>query len=318
MGMGMGVDCDTPSSAGPAANPALCSSSRKRKLPDTWTDAPRPSNRANTPNLDSIGATKQPDGGKPKKARKAQAEQEEKRLRRFRAKAPQTFNDVYERATSQRFYVLNRSRAGTAECPEELVEMTGSTGNIYAVHVAQQPTCTCPHSQNGHQCKHVLYVLSRVLHARFDLVYQLALLSTELQDIFRSAPPIEVGDDTSKKGADKNRKAVEGDCPICFTLFEAGEDIVYCRATCGQNIHQECFEMWAATKRKSARDQVTCPMCRTPWQGDDDMVKKIKKTGIPGPDGYVNVADQLGLSQKRDTSTYYSGPRRGQRYTGWW
>ncbi|KAI1100027.1 hypothetical protein F4804DRAFT_320107 [Jackrogersella minutella] len=242
----------------------------------------------------------------------------EKRLKRFRAKAPQTFSVMYDRATSQRFYVLGRTRGGSAHCPEESVELTGSTGNIYVVHIAQQPTCTCPHALNGNQCKHVIYVLSRVLRARLDLVYQLALLTTELQEIFENAPPIETGGQSAATTHDKNRKPLEGDCPICFTPFEAAEDTVYCRATCGQNIHKECFEMWAATKRKTARDEVTCPMCRTPWQGDDDVVKKIKKTGIPGSDGYVNVADQLGISGIRDYSTYYDGPSRGERYRRQW
>ncbi|KAI1407906.1 hypothetical protein F5Y13DRAFT_194894 [Hypoxylon sp. FL1857] len=237
---------------------------------------------------------------------------------RFRARPPQNFSVIYERATSQRFYVLGRTRGGAAHCPEESVELTGSTGNIYVVHIARQPTCTCPHAQNGNQCKHVIYVMSRVLRARFDLVYQLALLTTELQEIFNNAPPIETGDDSDAPGHDKNRKSLEGDCPICFMPFEAAEATVYCRATCGQNSHKECFEMWAATKRKSAGDQVTCPMCRTPWQGDDDMVKKIQNNGIIGSDGYVNVADQLGISGERDHSTYYYGPRRGARSGGWW
>ncbi|KAI1212128.1 uncharacterized protein F4807DRAFT_417627 [Annulohypoxylon truncatum] len=254
---------------------------------------------------------------KPKKSRK-DVEVAEKRLRRFRSKPPQDFFKIYYRATSQRFYVLGRTREGIAHCPEESVELTGSTGNIYVVHIAHLPTCTCPHSQKGHQCKHVIYVLSRVLRARFDLVYQLALLTTELQEIFENAPPIETDDQSDGKVHDKNRKPLEGDCPICFSPFEADEDTVYCKATCGNNIHKECFEMWAATKRKSARDQVTCPMCRSAWQGDDDVVKKIKNTGIVGRDGYVNIADQLGISDERDYSSYYHGPRRGVRYGDWW
>lgn len=64
--------------------------------------------------------------------------------------------------------------------------------------------------------------------------------------------------------------------------------------------------MWAATKRQSARDAVTCPMCRSPWQGDDDMVKKIKNKGKIGPDGYVNIADQLGISGERGKATLIS------------
>jgi hypothetical protein len=238
---------------------------------------------------------------KPKRSRKKKPEGEEKRMRRFRDKPPQSFSDIYSRANSQRFYVLGRTRGGNAQCPEEAVELTGSTGNIYTVNISQQPTCSCPHAEAGNQCKHVLYVMSRVLRARFDLVYQLALLSTELVEIFAGAPPIEVGEDAEKPEDDKNRKPAEGDCPICFMPFEETDGIVYCRATCGNNIHKECFEMWASTKRqnKNGPDKVTCPMCRTPWQGDDEMVKAIRNTGVVGRDGYVNVADQLGISTAR-------------------
>ncbi len=57
-----------------------------------------------------------------------------------------------------RFYVLNRSRGGTPDCPEEEVEIAGSTGNIYKVQIARMPACDCPHARNGNQCKHVIYV----------------------------------------------------------------------------------------------------------------------------------------------------------------
>ncbi|KAL2024255.1 hypothetical protein VTK56DRAFT_9411 [Thermocarpiscus australiensis] len=233
----------------------------------------------------------------------------EKRLRRFRPKPPKSFDEIYHRATTQRFYVLSRTRCGTADCPEETVELTGSTGNIYTVVIAQQPRCDCPHAREGNQCKHVLYVLSRVLRARFDYVYQLALLSSELRDIFASAPPPVEGD-AGGDGGGRNRKPVEGDCPICFSEMEAegGEAVVWCRAACGQNIHKGCFETWAATKRRQAagggKADVTCPYCRSVWEGDDDMVKNIKRTGKLNEDGYVNVASQLGISTHRDYSTY--------------
>lgn len=225
---------------------------------------------------------------------------------RYRAAPPQSFNDVYFRATTQRFYVLSRTRCGTASCPEEMIELTGSTGNIYNVCIARQPTCDCPHAAAGNQCKHVIYVLSRVLRARLEHVYQLALLSTELQDIFARAPlPVDDGSNTastSTSSSDKNRKPVEGDCPICFNeLDPAKEAVVWCRAACGQNIHKECFAMWAATKRQNTgrNAEVTCPFCRSAWQGDDDMVRQIKRTGPLNEEGYVNVASQLGISQSR-------------------
>ncbi|CAI5508726.1 unnamed protein product, partial [Closterium sp. Naga37s-1] len=40
----------------------------------------------------------------------------------------------------------------------------GATGNVYTVTISQQPSCTCPDYGNGNLCKHVLFVLLRVLH----------------------------------------------------------------------------------------------------------------------------------------------------------
>lgn len=202
---------------------------------------------------------------------------------------------------------------------EEEVEIAGSTGNIYTVTIARQPTCTCPMGEKNEQCKHIIYVLARVLRAKYEYVYQLALLSCELEDIFSNAPPIvEDGDSLTTGEGDKRRKPIEGDCPICFNEMEVHkpEEIVWCRAACGQNVHKECFEMWAATKRKQAgasKADVTCPYCRSVWEGDDDLIKMIKK-GRPTSEGYVNVADQLGISQVRDTSTYYYGGSRSGYY----
>ncbi|KAI1419189.1 hypothetical protein F5Y12DRAFT_789262 [Xylaria sp. FL1777] len=267
------------------------SASRKRKLPSAWDEGE---------SALAAETKKAQTASKSKKQSKEIAANEEKRLRRFREKAPRSFEVIYQRATDQ------RSRCGTPDCPEEEVEIAGSTGNIYNVRIARVPSCNCPHALNGNQCKHIIYVMCRVLRARPDLVYQLALLTTELREIFEHAPPIER---EGSKSRDPNRKQIEGDCPICFTPLEGPDDTVYCRATCGQNIHKECFEMWAATKRRDIRDTVTCPMCRSLWQGDDDMVGKIRNTGVAGSDGYVNVANQLGISGIRDESTYYDGPR---------
>ncbi|KAM0326142.1 hypothetical protein ACHAQA_006736 [Verticillium albo-atrum] len=145
--------------------------------------------------------------------------------------------------------------------------------------------------------------MSRVLRAEFQHVYQLALLSSELRDIFAAAPPIESKEalaaaEGQKSSEEHRRKPIEGDCPICFDELsvQSSEKIVWCRAACGQNIHRDCFETWAKTKRQS---EVTCPFCRSVWEGDDEMMKTIKKDGSVNREGYVNVADQLGMSSVR-------------------
>ncbi|KAI0183128.1 SWIM zinc finger protein [Xylaria flabelliformis] len=286
---------------------------RKRKLPSTFNRYDESESESESePESEPIQETKKPrTTSKNKKNemdendKKDKKADEEKRLRRFRAKAPASFEIIYERATEQRFYVLNRSRCGTAECPEEDIEITGSTGNIYNVQIAQVPSCDCPHALKGNQCKHIIFVMSRVLRARHNLVYQLALLSSELREIFENAPPINIEGEDNADTQDPNRKQVEGDCPICYTPFEGAEATVYCRATCGQNMHKACFQIWAETKRQSGRGTVTCPMCRSPWQEDEgDMVKKVTKTGFRNNDGYINVADQLGISSVRGMLTF--------------
>lgn len=140
--------------------------------------------------------------------------------------------------------------------------------------------------------------MKKVLNAPFNLTYQLALLSSELRDIFASAPPIESPEAAAEDGDGGQRKPIEGDCPICFSgLSEEREAVVWCRAECGQNMHQECFETWARSKGSGGK--VTCPMCRSEWEGDTGAVSRVEKGRGTENEGYVNVADQLGISQIR-------------------
>lgn len=102
---------------------------------------------------------------KPKRRRKKKADDEgdapeEKRLKRFRAKAPVSYMERLQRVTSQRMFLIDRERAvgEDGECPEEKFDIAGSTGNIYQVTICRVPRCTCPDAAKGNQCKHIIYV----------------------------------------------------------------------------------------------------------------------------------------------------------------
>ncbi|KAL9125330.1 MAG: hypothetical protein Q9217_005450 [Psora testacea] len=257
---------------------------------------------------------------KKKKASPEKGTSEEKRLKRFRDHAPHSYLEKLYRATTQRMFVIDRSRTGTDGCPEESIAMVGSTGNVYSVHIGLIPSCTCPDNQKGNQCKHIVYVLHNVLKAPEHLQYQLAFLSSELREIFDAAPAPMISADTASDES-CNRKPIEGDCPICFTPFDpSADEIVFCRAACGNNIHANCFEQWA--KSQGGRE-VRCVYCRTPWQGDEEQIKRIcrdKAKGGPrsvNGEGYVNVAQELGMSGARDYSTYHQHwvRRQGLGYT---
>lgn len=226
---------------------------------------------------------------------KEEPKDEEKRLSLWRDQAPASYYAIRHRALSQRMFAINRFRGGTSEHPTETVEMAGSTGNVYTVTIDKICTCDCPAAiyNRGNPCKHVAYVLARVLHAPEHLQYQLALVTAELRDIFAKAPDLA----TASPEGNGKRKEVEGDCPICCCEFEIGrEKIVYCRASCGNNVHEGCFDKWAATR---GRDAVTCPYCRSPWQRDGGPVRKVSRSGTINHEGYVNVGSELGLPTRR-------------------
>jgi len=116
-----------------------------------------------------------------KKKKPKKTKDEEKRLRMFRKQATLSFREKLYRAQTQRMVVIGRTRKGTEGCPEEDIDIVGSTGNIYRVTIAQCCSCTCPDSQKGNECKHKVYALNTVLKAPEHLQYQLALLSSGKQ-----------------------------------------------------------------------------------------------------------------------------------------
>jgi hypothetical protein len=310
---------------------AASGSSRKRKQVDDSVDddattygAPsNPKQRKTTAERQVIVLAA--DNTSPKKLPKKKAvgdkgKDEEKRMRRFRAAAPKSYLEIKARALSQRLSVISRERVGTDEAPEEKVMMAGSTGNVYTQHIGHLPSCDCPHAKKGNQCKHIIYVMLRVLKAPENVGYQLALTSSELRDLFRNAAPIPNADadpnEQPETETDGNRKPIEGECPICYTNLEPGKEaIVYCKAACGNNVHKQCMQSWAAAKA----GKPTCPYCRAQWEQEDAdrFSGKVDLKGAGRTDeGYVNIASQLGLSGQRDYSTYYQPWVRNQNDGG--
>lgn len=284
--------------------------SKKRKVPAALSRK----RKETTPDLTLEDGFQNPSSlaKKKKGASSCNKKDEEKRLRRFRQHPPSSYLERLNRATTQRMFVIDRTRGGTQETPEETIDLAGTTGNVYSITICQSPSCTCPDSLKGNQCKHIVYVLHNVLKAPEHLQYQLAFLSSELCEIFAAAPAPASSETSASSDAPSHRKEISGDCPICFTEFEPEtEDIVWCRSACGNNIHQNCFEQWA---KSQAGKEIRCVYCRQPWQRDEESLKRVKKDGKTNGEGYVNVAGELGLSGARDYSTYHQRWVRSQGF----
>lgn len=95
---------------------------------------------------------------------------------------------------------------------------------------------------------------------------------------------------------------------------EEHNELVWCEAACGNNMHKSCFDQWAASQRHAV---VKCVYCRTPWHVKPGDLDEVKKVGSMGADGYVNVGEQLGIAQERDYSTYHPFWLRRHLGTGW-
>jgi len=61
--------------------------------------------------------------------------------------------------------------------------------------------------------------------------------------------------------------------------MDDGEELVWCKAACGQNFHKACFEQWRASKKGGP---VTCVYCRTEWQDDGASPQKKAPKPVPG------------------------------------
>ena len=62
----------------------------------------------------------------------------------------------------QRFFLIDREKQEGALSEKFLV--LGSTGNVYTVMIKHVLSCDCPDALKGNHCKHILFVLIRVLH----------------------------------------------------------------------------------------------------------------------------------------------------------
>ncbi|KAJ5483860.1 hypothetical protein N7539_006060 [Penicillium diatomitis] len=265
----------------------------------------------------------------------------EARPRPWRNTPPEAYLDKIDRIDRSRMFIVGQQVHETKNRLEFHFQVVGSTGNIYTVKIGKLPSCDCPDAKfrGRGECKHIVYgtsrqssslykyshpitvpklspqhpniltllislVLLKALNARPELRYQLSFVPSELREMYEgslmSAFEAKGILDQDHEG---HRKPLDGACPICFTDFTPKDKTVWCQTGCGNNVHKVCFEQWARASR-SSQGPVRCIYCRIEWPspGSDPKVEKLRQSGTLGPGGYINVAEQFGLSPKRGTS----------------
>lgn len=166
---------------------------------------------------------------------------------------------------------------------EQTFMVMGTTGNVYTVVIKEEPECTCPDFETrGNRCKHIYFILIRVMHVTPANEDKSSYSATSLKKMFDSMPTvlnnIVAGDAKDKyiklqqsDGKMVEKKPSDDACPICLDDLENGEELDYCKYSCGKQIHTLCFSMW---QKKNSGD---CVFCRHSW------------TAAPQVDGYLNL-----------------------------
>ncbi|TRM65169.1 hypothetical protein BD626DRAFT_487919 [Schizophyllum amplum] len=234
---------------------------------------------------------------------------EEKRPGRLRKSCTVAIAQRLERVLEQRFYM--------GELKEQF-SVLGSTGNIYTVTIAQNPTCNCPDALKGNHCKHIIFIFIKVLQVprHSGLWYQSGLLTSELEAIFNNAPTApnafvkhiqEAYERATGKGrqpasatAPAKKMPEEGDdCAICYDGMhgQAESALVWC-SVCKNALHKGCFDQYKNSEMGRGKRSVNCVYCRSEWPTAAPAGGKARMS-----EGYVNIAHAVGISTKRDTST---------------
>jgi hypothetical protein len=192
----------------------------------------------------------------------------------------QYFSTRKERGKKQKLYLIDSLKV-TRKYKRQYAVM-GSTGNLYTVAVCKIPECTCPDYQTRHRrCKHIYFILIRILHVKPQNEDKDMFTNNELTKMFNSIPKIitklVVDDSIKNKYNDvkknivnkPNKKSTDDLCPICLDDLDNGDDLDYCKYSCGKQIHIDCFQMWIKVKPKK------CLFCTKSWD-----FKEINNTYI--------------------------------------
>lgn len=239
----------------------------------------------------------------------------EKRVRPYQAFPDRETADKIWKARNEKQYVFSRTNGLEEGLPTEIFQILGSKGGKgeskrYTVVFNKSPKCDCVSAsfRNTQKCKHVLYIKMHVFKITGTLLYQLAYLSTELHQIFANAPPAQLplishNPIEDEKIYNGKHKAAEGDCPVCYMEVEEGNhDLVWCKGSCGKNVHSECINIL----KDSYGVQAKCPHCRASWiEGDaDDEVEPCMKAEFDIEAGSDMVYESEMMSEDKENISW--------------
>jgi hypothetical protein len=170
-------------------------------------------------------------------------------------------------------------------------DITGSTGLLYHVRLttSNQWQCTCPDwLRRRIECKHVFYVLLRVLRCDRSSLLSPAILN--FKTICAQVASTQFASTNIKQLLSlslqevKERRATSTECCICIEpLGDDNSKLVHCETTCGNALHRDCHVMMNRSQKKDI-----CPYCREPMFAQEHPNTSAVALG----QSYVSLAAQ--------------------------
>ncbi|XP_010313451.2 uncharacterized protein [Solanum lycopersicum] len=216
---------------------------------------------------------------------------------RYRRLTPtQPLADRIFRALSHHLLLLHRR--------DTTFYVLGATCNVYTVTISTTPSCSCPDRTTP--CKHILFVLIRVLGVSIDdtCLYRRRLRPRHLQRLLNLPISTEVlatsevremfhqlFSQQPKRSSPVIIKVENGTtCPVCLEEMNEEEKIAAC-VTCRNPIHEECLMAWKRSNNR--RKSISCVLCRARWR---DVRNELEG------DKYLNLSPYIISNVENDTS----------------
>ncbi|KAJ1967045.1 hypothetical protein H4R35_006826, partial [Dimargaris xerosporica] len=202
----------------------------------------------------------QPCTSTPSDASASSLEEPEERLLPWVPEPSVKVRERIARAQEQRMFMVEREEIDNGNYKFAIL---GSTDNVYTVQIDRTPRCSCADYRFSRLCKHILFVMIKVLRLPPDnpLVYQRAWLRSELTQILANMAP-DPAAVASKRIQQEYRRLAAPDHPPADTVSdEATGSKPNDPLVSAMGIRRRTLVSMALNSNETDADDDLCPIC---------------------------------------------------------
>ncbi|KAJ3385395.1 E3 ubiquitin-protein ligase Zswim2 [Lobulomyces angularis] len=183
--------------------------------------------------------------------------------------------------------------------------------NLFRICLGSLQSCSCSTFMNERElCVHILWVMLKVYRVdRSDeKLFQLSLVEREITELIsqrnksklKSAnkqSEVQLKNCSTEDGVVR-RDIEEGDvCPICQDDLIGEQPTIYCKKSCGNNMHSKCLKVLMEHQvRTLGENLVKCPLCRKDF-GTCEEINQLIAESQPTRSKQILLKKKLNLKK---------------------